>query len=103
MTPEEIRVQKEFAAVRKIAKGYKNVTDLEKPELIKRFRPEYGELANYMFEDSGYSCLKYLLTGIGRLYRTDEGQLLFFRFKDKKLYELEERAFELYMIELFRL
>ena len=100
MTPEEIRVQKEFAAVRKIAKGFKDVSDFEKPELIKRFKPKYGELANYMFEDSGYSALKYLLTRIGRLYRTDEGQLLFFRFQDKKLYELEERQFELYMIEL---
>ncbi|MDQ6735034.1 MAG: hypothetical protein M3Z35_13135, partial [Nitrospirota bacterium] len=45
---------------------------------------------------SGHSAIKYLLTRIGRLHGTDEGQLLFFWFKDKKLYELEK----LYMIEL---
>jgi hypothetical protein len=53
-----------------------------------------------MFNDGEFGVWRLLLGTVAQFYRTDGGDLLFFRHRDHRLYDLEERAFTSYLIQV---
>jgi hypothetical protein len=99
MSPEEMQMAQRFSKARALITAYKKAVD-DKTAFIERVQTAYGEAAQHIFSGSVAGVLRELLKEVGNMHRTAEGQLLFFRHHDHKLYDMEETAFERYLIQL---
>ncbi len=91
MTRKEAIVRKAFIESRTLAKSKTDLSKLKKGQ---------REPMSIILRHGPAELLKRLLQGVGTFYRTTEGALLFFRDGDHKLYDIEERTFERYLIQL---
>jgi hypothetical protein len=99
MSPEEMRMTQRFIRAQVLmAEDKKGVPDAA--AFKKQVESEYGEAAEHIVSDSTAGVLRELLKEVGNMHRTVEGQLLFSRRHDHKLYDMEEKAFERYLIQL---
>ena len=99
MSPEEMRMAQRFSRARLLMKAYKDGVE-DEAAFIDKVKREYGKAAEHILNDSAAGVLRELLKEVGNMHRTVEGQLLFFRRHDHKLYDMEEKAFERYLIQL---
>src|SRR5436190_6421552 len=95
MTPQEITIRATFIEVRRLA------TAVEKGERsISKVRKSRREFVSLVLKHGPAELLKYLTFQVGAFYRTTDGNLLFFRDPDHRLYDIEEKTFERYLIQL---
>jgi hypothetical protein len=99
MSPEEMRMTQRFIKARVLMAAYKKGVE-DKAAFIDKVERAYGDATQYILSDSTAGVLRELLKEVGNMHRTVEGQLLFFRRHDHTLYDMEEKAFERYLIQL---
>ncbi len=98
MSPQEQQVRDLFREVRRDADKLKKAEDPAK--LRKRWSRTQRALVNLHLAESGFAVLQRLLPSVGQCYHTAEGALLFFRHADHNLYDIEEKTFERYLLQL---
>ena len=95
MTPRETTVRATFIEVRRLA------TAVEKGDLsISKVNKSRREFVSLVLKHGPAELLKYLTFRVGTFYRTTDSNLLFFRDADHRLYDIEEKTFERYLIQL---
>ncbi len=100
MTPAEVNLKKEFRNVLRKAVEFLATRDAAaRARLLRRWTPRECELVDLYVREDAFEVLRRLLEDVGRLYRTTEGVLMFFREGDHTLYDLEEKAFERLLIQ----
>lgn len=91
---------------RKILEIVENLKDADSSAVRAKIRKKLPSteqaLVNLMFEEGPCGVWRGLVTLVGKFYHATGGELLFFRDADHRLYDLDERTFELYMIHLTR-
>ena len=101
MTPAEVKLKEEFRnVVRKAAEFLETRDAAVRARLRRRWTPREWELVDLYVREDAFEVLRRLLEDVGRLYRTTEGVLMFFREGDHTLYDLEVKAFERLLIQL---
>ncbi len=98
ISPTEQHVRELFRKTRQLADKLKKAKDRAK--LRKRWTPEERKLVDLYQTESGFLLAQYLLPQIGTCYCTADGPLLFFRYADHRLYDVEDKTFERYLTHI---
>jgi len=99
MSTSETTLRDTFKKIQKISKQCdRHPAELEK--IRKKLKPHEKTLLAILDKGNAFALLQSLLSSVGALYRTTTGDLLFFREADHKLYDLEEKSFERYLVNL---
>lgn len=89
---KESSVKATFIEVRRLADEVK--PGESPPSTMKKAQ---RKLVSMVLKAGPAELLKHLLRQVGTFYRTTEGNLLFFRDADHKLYDIEDKTFERYL------
>lgn len=101
---QEITLKRDFLRARALLELYLGADRAEKQKLWRSWKPRVRKLIKRGEEDGPFGILLALITepgrGVGKFYRTEGGELLFLRDADHRLYDLDQRTFERYLIQL---
>jgi hypothetical protein len=104
MTQGEEKIQKDFRRIQGLWTAYQGAEKAEQPKLKKSWTARQRGFIRHLAEDGPAALLRVLITdpaqGVGRFYRTHGGELWFFRLADKQLYDIDQRPFEDYLVQL---
>ncbi len=96
ISPTEQQVRELFRKTRQLADELMKANDPAK--LRKRWTREQRELVDLYRTQSGFELVQHLLPRIGACYHAADGLLLFFRYADHRLYDVEDKTFERYLM-----
>src|SRR5215831_16336377 len=86
---DEKKVQKQFIETKRLAKALEECLDTK--AFRKKLTAAQEKLLDLYLEEGAAAVLRVLLIRIGRFFRTTDGELLFHRHADHRLYDMEER------------
>src|SRR5262245_33409479 len=101
ISTEEKALRTVFPEIRATVAALRAAEDREeRVKIRKRLTKSEKALVDAWFKDGPYEVARRLLCSVGRLYRTDGGELFFFRSRDHRLYDLYAEEFRHYLIQV---
>jgi hypothetical protein len=101
LSDEENCLRKVYRKIREMVRALEKAKDRKERQTIRKALDRREKaLVDAMFAEGPFEVWRRLLDEVGRSYRTSGGDLLFFRNRDHRLYDLEERAFTSYLIQV---
>jgi hypothetical protein len=85
---------------RKICKAHDARSSAARSRLRRKLSSAEKVLLDVMYAEGRAGVWRALVTLVGSFYHTTGSELFFFRDADHRLYDLDERTFELYLIQL---
>lgn len=104
MSPRESALKQDFLRAKELLEAYLKAAETERRKLWRSWKPRTRKLIKQQLQDGQFGLLLFLMTeprrGVGTFYRTEGGELLFLREADHRLYDVEQKTFERYLIQL---
>src|SRR5215470_13056710 len=100
ISTEETALRAVFRRIKATVRALQNADKNERAAIRKRLTKAEKTLVDAWFKEGRFEVARRLLGFVGRLYRTDGGELFFFRNRDHRLYDLYAEEFRHYLIQV---